>query len=114
MNLNSLELTSELDGRLLRISGDLNYATIEEAQAGITPFLQDRHDPIVLDLRQVEMFTSIAIEMLLEASKDRDASELILLVNEQIENVLRIAGVTSLFSLASTESEALRDAKLDR
>ncbi len=109
MELNTLELTEDQGGRVLRFAGDLNYATIDDARKGIDRASDASPEGVVLDLTKIEMFTSVALQMLLEVTSDR-SERLVLLINDRIEGILDVTGVRRRFTIALDLDDALRKA----
>jgi len=110
MTLNTLDFDLTPDERWLRLQGELNYATVGEARARVSGWLDHATQPVVVDLRDLTFITSMGIEMLLTlVSRDAVSAtghEAVLLVNPIVEEVLTAAGVTSLFTLTRAESDA--------
>lgn len=107
MNLNAMSVQPDRGGAWLRFQGNINYATAPQLQCEIGGLSERGVVPDVFDLRSVTLLTSIGIELLLECGMNRPkARPLVLIVNDDVENVLRITGISHRFAIARTESEA--------
>ncbi len=110
MTFNTLDFDLTPDERWLRLQGELNYATVADARERVAGWLDHATPPVVVDLRDLTFITSMGIEMLLSlVSRDAATSagrDVVLLVNPIVEEVLKAAGVASLFTLARAEADA--------
>ncbi|MEC9372926.1 MAG: STAS domain-containing protein [Planctomycetota bacterium] len=108
MDLNTLQLRTDHDGRWLRFEGDVNYATIDEVRETLREGLRKASAPIVFDMRGVTFLGSMGVELLLECAKEDARQRLVLLLNEEIDRVLNAAGVKGKFRVAATAGDAER------
>lgn len=114
MTTNTIELSMEDGGRIVRLRGDLNFATVDEARSGLLEAIESAPETVIVDLRDVTLLASMGIELLLDAARRCERRTCILLVNSRVDEVLRIAGVQKHFRVARSEVEADRMAGVAR
>lgn len=112
MTTNTIALSREDGGRIVRLRGDLNFATVDDARAELLEAVESAPETLILDLREVGLLASMGIELLLEASRRCERRTCVLLVNPDVADVLRIAGVQKYFRVARSEAEASRLARI--
>ncbi len=112
MIANTLAITADHGGRWLRLRGDLNFATVDEARVDLARQMDEAQGAVVLDMREVGLLASMGIEMLLTLTRSGSVRRCVLLVNPGVEDVLRIAGVMRHFTVVRSAEEARRLAGL--
>jgi anti-anti-sigma factor len=106
MQINTLDMTMERDGRWIRLVGDVNYATTEQVRAALAEPTQASGGSVVLDLRDVSFMSSMGLELLLELERRQAPGRLILLLNPMVEELFDVTGLRGRFSIAGSETEA--------
>jgi anti-anti-sigma factor len=97
-----VEVTREGDGALVRIEGEVEFATAPRLRATLLDLAQEAAVPVVLDLAEVSFLDSAGISLLIQAKKRlaNAGSDLVLRAPQpNIRRVLEISGVTELFRI---------------
>ena len=97
-----VEVTRDGGGALVRIEGEVEFATAPRLRATLLDLAQESASPVVLDLAEVSFLDSAGISLLIQAKKRLSAagSDLVLRAPQpNIRRVLEISGVTELFRI---------------
>jgi len=108
MQINTLTMTTEREGRWIRLVGDVSYATIEQVRASLADPRVADVGPIVLDLREVSFIGSMGLEVLVDLAARQGPEGVILLLNPAVEEVLSVTGLRERFRVAESETDADR------
>ena len=95
-------VTRENRAAVVRIEGEIEFATAPRLRATLLDLAQDGAAPVVVDLAQVTFLDSAGISLLIQAKKRLASgdSDLVLRAPQpHIRRVLEISGVTELFRI---------------
>ncbi|MBM3143770.1 MAG: STAS domain-containing protein [Chloroflexi bacterium] len=95
---------------VVQIAGSVDSLTSEEAQSFFDAQIGSDHTRLVADLSQVEYLSSAGLRVLLSAMKStrqRGGDLYLAGLQENVRQVLDLAGFTSIFKIFSTVEEAL-------
>jgi anti-sigma B factor antagonist len=97
-----VEVTREGNRAVVRIEGEVEFATAPRLRATLLDLAQEGASPVVVDLAAVTFLDSAGISLLIQAKKRLTSvnSDLVLRSPQQnIRRVLEISGVTELFGI---------------
>jgi anti-anti-sigma factor len=97
-----VDVTRDGDAAVVRIEGEIEFATAPRLRGTLLDLAQDGASPVILDLAGVTFVDSAGISLLIQAKKRLDtiASELVLRAPQAgVRRVLEISGVTELFRI---------------
>jgi anti-sigma B factor antagonist len=95
-------VTHEDNAAVVRIEGEIEFATAPRLRATLLDLAQDGAAPVVVDLAQVTFLDSAGISLLIQAKKRLASGESDLVLRDpqpHIRRVLEISGVTELFRI---------------
>jgi stage II sporulation protein AA (anti-sigma F factor antagonist) len=99
-----VEVTREGDAAIVRIEGEVEFATAPRLRATLLDLAQEGASPVVVDLAEVSFLDSAGISLLIQAKKRLASagSDLVLRSPQpHVRRVLEISGVTDLFRIES-------------
>jgi anti-sigma B factor antagonist len=97
-----VEVTRDGDAAVVRIEGEVEFATAPRLRATLLDLAQEGASPVVLDLADVSFVDSAGISLLIQAKKRLASgnSDLVLRAPQaSVRRVLEISGVTELFQI---------------
>jgi anti-sigma B factor antagonist len=95
---------------VLAVTGRVDSATAPELETKLKELVDTEKTQIVLDLRQVEYMSSAGLRAMvstLKAVKRVNGDLRLSSPSPRVEEVLRLAGLTAIFSIHSTQEEAV-------
>jgi anti-sigma B factor antagonist len=95
---------------VLSVSGRVDSATAPDLENGLKKFVEADKTQIVLDLKNVEYMSSAGLRAMvstLKAVKRVNGDLRLASPSPRVEEVLRLAGLTSIFSIHATREEAV-------
>jgi len=95
---------------VITVSGRVDSATAPELESRLRAAVDSNHTQIVLDLKNVEYMSSAGLRAMvstLKAVKRVNGDLRIASPSPRVEEVLRLAGLTSIFSIHPTQEEAV-------
>lgn len=93
----------------LRLEGRLDAASSPALEERLDPLYSKENLRVVMDFAQVSYVSSAGMRLLLSASKRMSAAGgrfILISLQQEVEEVLEIAGVDRLLTLCKTEEEA--------
>ena len=96
----SVEPVGDPSAPVIRLSGELDVASVERAKAGIAPYLDPAPDLITFDLEKLTFMDSSGIAMLVQISNEIPRMSLIH-VTPIVHRVLEITGLLEHFGVSS-------------
>jgi anti-anti-sigma factor len=97
-----VEVERDGDAAIVRIEGEVEFATAPRLRATLLDLAQEGASPVVLDLAEVTFVDSAGISLLIQAKKRlaSSSSDLVLRAPQaSVRRVLEISGVTELFRI---------------
>jgi anti-sigma B factor antagonist len=97
-----VEVARDGDSAVVRIEGEVEFATAPRLRATLLDLAQEGASPVVLDLAEVTFVDSAGISLLIQAKKrlTSSGSDLVLRAPQaSVRRVLEISGVTELFQI---------------
>lgn len=102
----------EIEDRLvLRIDGRLDATSSPILERKLASLIEEKYLYLLLDFTEVEYLSSAGMRILLSASKKLKEKKGFLLVfsaNEDVAEIIRMAGFEKVLHLCSTEKDALQ------
>lgn len=102
----------EIEGRLiLRLDGRLDASSSPILERKLGGLIDEKYRHLLLDFTDVDYLSSAGMRVLLSASKRLKEKKGILLVfsaNEDVAEIIRMAGFEKVLHLCSTEKDALQ------
>ena len=95
---------------VMAVTGRVDSATAPELESKLRELVDSDKNQIVLDLKEVEYMSSAGLRAMvstLKAVKRVNGDLRIASPSPRVEEVLRLAGLTSIFSIHSTQEEAV-------
>ncbi len=95
---------------VMSVTGRVDSATAPELEGKLRELVEADKNQIVLDLKDVEYMSSAGLRAMvstLKAVKRVNGDLRISSPSPRVEEVLRLAGLTSIFSIHSTQEEAV-------
>jgi anti-anti-sigma factor len=95
---------------VMSVTGRVDSATAPELESKLRELVDSDKNQIVLDLKDVEYMSSAGLRAMvstLKAVKRVNGDLRISSPSPRVEEVLRLAGLTSIFSIHSTQEEAI-------
>ena len=95
---------------VMAVTGRVDSATAPELESKLRELVDSDKNQIVLDLKDVEYMSSAGLRAMvstLKAVKRTNGDLRIASPSPRVEEVLRLAGLTSIFSIYSTQEEAI-------
>jgi anti-sigma B factor antagonist len=95
---------------VLSVSGRVDSATAPDLENGLKKLVEGEKTQIVLDLKNVEYMSSAGLRAMvstLKAVKRVNGDLRLASPSPRVEEVLRLAGLTSIFSIHPTREEAV-------
>jgi anti-sigma B factor antagonist len=95
---------------VMSVNGRVDSATAPELESKLRELVEADKNQIVLDLKDVEYMSSAGLRAMvstLKAVKRVNGDLRISSPSPRVEEVLRLAGLTSIFSIHSTQEEAV-------
>lgn len=96
---------------ILRISGRVDAASAPILERKINSLIEENHIHLLLDFNRVDYLSSAGMRVLLATLKNVKSKkgDLILFgVNEEVIDVIKMAGFDKIFRICSSEKEALQ------
>jgi anti-sigma B factor antagonist len=97
-----VEVTRDGDAAVVRIEGEVEFATAPRLRATLLDLAQEGASPVVLDLADVSFVDPAGISLMIQAKKRLASanSDLVLRSPQaSVRRVLEISGVTELFQI---------------
>jgi len=117
MREQALDVQTELlDGgvHVVHVSGRVDTVTADTLDTSLHATIEGGATQVVLDLAHVDYMASAGLRSLLVALKAMHAaggSLLLAAVHPRVQDILKIAGLTSLFTILPTQAEAVAHLK---
>jgi anti-anti-sigma factor len=95
---------------VMAVTGRVDSATAPELESKLRELVDSDKNQIVLDLKEVEYMSSAGLRAMvstLKAVKRVNGDLRIASPSPRVEEVLRLAGLTSIFSIHSTQEDAV-------
>jgi anti-sigma B factor antagonist len=108
----NITISQEANLTVIRIAGSIDSLTCDEAQAFFDKQINNTQKCLVIDLNQVDYLSSAGLRVLISALKNarqRGGDLYLGGLQDNVRQVLNLAGFASIFKIFSTVEEA-RDA----
>lgn len=95
---------------VMKVSGRVDSATAPELETGLRQMIESNKTNIVLDLKEVDYMSSAGLRGMvstLKAVKGANGDLRLASPSPRVEEVLRLAGLTSIFTVYPTREEAV-------
>lgn len=105
-----IEKETGQDVTILRISGRLDATTAQELEAAVLDIISSNSTPLLLDMAQLDYISSAGLRVLilaLKKSKEKEKGFSLCCLQDNVSNVLEIAGFLPLFTIYTTQELAL-------
>lgn len=109
-----IDLEEIEDRIILRIDGRIDAASVSILERKINTLLEEKHKHLLLDFTRVDYLSSAGMRVLLSLSKKlkSDKGSLVLFsLNEDVEEIIKMAGFDKILHIFSNEKEALQSRK---
>ena len=96
---------------ILRVDGRLDAATSPILERKINSLIDEHHMQLALDFYRVDYLSSAGMRVLLSESKKLHAKKgslLLFSLNDEVEEILKMAGFDRILHIFPTEKEALQ------
>ncbi|MBN1914887.1 MAG: STAS domain-containing protein [Parachlamydiales bacterium] len=97
---------------ILRVEGRLDAASTPILEKKINALLEEGYSSLAIDFSSVEYLSSAGMRLLLSVTKNlkKKEGDLILFsIDEEVMEIIKMAGFENLFHICSTEKEALQE-----
>jgi anti-anti-sigma factor len=94
-------ITSDGEQPVIVMEGDLDLASLEEAESAIQTARDSGDGPLVVDLRGLEFFGSVGLHLLLDLADDYDqlSRRLTVLPSQSVLRFVELVGVSERFDM---------------
>jgi len=106
-----IDLENIEDRVILRIEGRIDAATVALLERKIDSLLEEKHNRLLLDFTRVDYLSSAGMRLLLSATKKvklNKGSLVLFSLNDEVEEVIKMAGFDKILLICSNEKEALQ------
>ena len=106
-----LERTEMGNVTLLRLAGDIDEDGVSKLRVGLLDCLKDQRTNLVLNLRGVRLVSYMGLGVLVERLRQVRASSgdmKLVGINISLDRMFRMAGVSSLFEVYESETDAVQ------
>jgi anti-anti-sigma factor len=106
----NITLSQKSGTTVIQIAGSLDALTSDEAQTFFDKQISSTQKSLVIDLSQVDYLSSAGLRVLISALKNarqRGGDLYLAGLQDNVRQVLNLAGFTSIFKIFSTVEEAL-------
>ncbi len=96
---------------LLRLDGRLDASSIQILERKIDKLIEERHTQLLLDFTRVDYLSSAGLRILLAAAKKLKAKKgtlVLFSLQEEISEVVKMAGFDRILQICANEKEALQ------
>ena len=105
-----IEKKTEQDVTILKINGRLDATTAQELEKTVLDIISSNSTPLLLDMAQLDYISSAGLRVLilaLKKSKEKETGFSLCCLQDNVNNVLEIAGFLPLFKIYATYELAL-------
>lgn len=106
-----IDLEEIEDRVILRIDGRIDAATVTVLERKINTLLDEKHYNLLLDFTRVDYLSSAGMRILLSMSKKlktKKGSFVLFSLNDEVEEIIKMAGFDKILHICASEKEALQ------